>query len=179
MNTPVLRCLRRVAKNQRLDTWPTASLFLPRQHKSSTSPHHQGDHVPLKHDRSPTESRPQPMHAPLGAKTSLQASTAVVKHGSCVLEVDGEAASGTSPQASTATQGRLTSIHVQWPDGATARYLATWLRDHDPQAMHETSQQRQSNSLTMVRCVVYRTVCIQCSVTMAYLPFDGVIFLTI
>jgi len=174
MYTPVSRCLRHVTKNKRFDGWPSTALSLPRRHKSSPSPLHRGDHVPLKHDSSPTESRPQPLHAPLGAKTSLKASTAAVKQESCVVEVDEEAASGSSPQASTSTDGGHTSIHVQWPDGATARYLATWLRDHDPQAMHETSQQRQSNSLAMVRCV--QALCVICGVTLPYLTLDGVIF---
>jgi hypothetical protein len=152
MNTPITRCLRHVAKNRRFNVWPSSTLSQPLcRHKSSPSPRHRGDHLSLEHDRSPTESLQQPLHAPLGAKTSLQASSVKAKQGAYIIEADEENASRPTSLASTSTKDSRTSIHVQWSDGATARYLATWLRDHDPQAMHETSQQRQSNSLAMVR----------------------------
>jgi len=43
------------------------------------------------------------------------------------------------------------SVCVEWTDGSKSSFLGSWLRDHDPCAIHHTTKQRQSDSLSMVR----------------------------
>jgi len=43
------------------------------------------------------------------------------------------------------------SLHVEWSNGHTHKYLPQWLLDHDPSCFHPTSLQRQKDSATLPR----------------------------